>query len=119
MARTKEEQAAALKGIYERIKLTVTEKGVHSLIQVPNCGVYTIGGQYLELPDIVIMFDGAVEGDILNDILEVLRTSPELHDLAYDTPIIKQLAHGTEEMEEREVPSCSWHGSLPALCVQS
>ena len=103
MARTKEEQASALKGIYERIKMTVTEKGVHNLIQVPNCGVYTIGGQYLDLPDIVIMFDGSVEGYILNDILDVLRNSPDLHDLAYDTPIIKQLAHGTEDLEEVRV----------------
>lgn len=99
MTRTKEEQAAALKGIYERIKVTVTEKGIHSLMQVPDRGVYTIGGQYLNLPDIVVLFDGSVDSAILNDILAVIRNSSELHDLVYDTPVIKQLERETEELD--------------------
>ena len=99
MARTKEEQAQALKQLCEKIRHTVTVDGTHSFIMIPGCGAYTVGGEYLNLPDIVILFDGYTDGGIVNAILTCLRESPELHDMPYGVTIVKPLAGKTEVLD--------------------
>ena len=103
MARTKEEQAQAIKQLCENIRHAVTVDGIHDFIMVPNCGTYTVGGKYLNLPDIVILFDGYISGGFVNEILACLRDSPQLHDLPADTSVVRTLPSKTVALDEVRV----------------